>query len=216
MITGYIVGVTASVALAALAPSFVEASGWVGNWSPGIGDPTFVGWFTVMAYAAATITCYLLRGRFSSHADTLRRKERRYWGSMTGILLFLCINKQLDLQSAMTEFFRICAKQQGWYDIRYKFQIAFIAAMAIALPVLAGILFLVARRLPTSTKIAGLGLIIIAVFVLIRAASFHHIDRLLGERLLHFKLNWIFELGGIAIVLVGARKRWKQVNSGPF
>ena len=193
-----------------------DATGWVGHWSPGIGDPTFMGWFTVVAYAAATWTCYRLRGRFSAQADALRRKERRFWAVMFWILLFLCFNKQLDLQSAMTEFFRRCAVQQGWYEVRRTYQVAFIAAMAISLPILAAILFRVARPFPASTKIAGLGLIIIAVFVLVRAASFHHMDRLLGERILLLKLNWILELGGIAVVLLGGSKRWKQLNRGPY
>lgn len=88
--------------------------------------------------------------------------------------------------------------------------------MAISLPILAAILFRVARPFPASTKIAGLGLIIIAVFVLVRAASFHHMDRLLGDRILLLKLNWILELGGIAVVLLGGSKRWKQLNRGPY
>jgi len=205
-----------AIVVAAIDPSLPESAGWVGQWTPGIGDPTFVGWFTVVAYFTATLTCFRLRGRFSSHADSVRRKERWFWGIMTAILLFLCVNKQLDLQTAMTEFFRSAAKRQGWYDIRSKFQIAFIAAMAASLPVCSVAFFLLARPLPASSKLAGLGLIVIAVFVLIRAASFHHVDRLLGERLMRFKLNWILELGGISIVLLGARKRWYQLNRGPY
>jgi hypothetical protein len=205
-----------AIVIAALQPSLPEGAGWVGQWTPGIGDPTFLGWFTVVAYFAATLACFRLRSRFSSDADSVRRKERCFWGGMTASLLFLCINKQLDLQSAMTEFLRTCAKREGWYEIRYKFQVAFIAAMAVSLPVCSLALLLVARKLPISSKFAGLGLIIIAVFVLVRAASFHHIDRLLGARVLHFKLNWILELGGISIVLVGARKRWQQLNKGTY
>ena len=203
------------VTLAAMVPSLPEGAGWVGDWTPGIGDPTFLGWFTVVSYFAATLTCFRLRGRFSSDADSVRRKERRFWGVMTAILLLLCINKQLDLQTAMTEFLRGCAKREGWYAIRREFQIAFIAALTVSLAVYSVVFFLLARRLPASSKVSGLGLIGIAVFVLIRAASFHHVDRLLGERILHFKLNWILELGGISIVLVGARKRWRQLNMGP-
>ncbi len=192
-----------------------EGAGWVGSWSPGIGDPTFLGWFTVIAYAAATFLCYRLRGRFSSTSDSARRKERRFWGGMTAILLFLCLNKQLDLQTAMTEFLRNVAKRQGWYEVRHKFQVAFIAAMAIVLPLAAGLLWVLARKLSLSAKYAGLGLIVLGVFVLVRAASFHHVDRLLGSRVLLLKTNWLLELGGIAIVLVSGRRRWRELNRGP-
>ncbi len=48
-------------ALAALAETLPYGNGWVGNWSPGIGDPTFVGWFTVVAYFDAALACWKAR-----------------------------------------------------------------------------------------------------------------------------------------------------------
>jgi hypothetical protein len=207
---------TTACLLTTLDPALSGASGWIGRWTPGIGDPTLLGWLTVAAYAAAAFVCYRLRGRFSAEADGLRRKERRYWGIMAGILLFLCINKQLDLQTAMTELLRGMAREEGWYAIRRWFQVAFIAILALGFPVAAVILFRVVRRFPRSARVAGLGLILIAIFVLIRAASFHHIDRLLGARVLHFKLNWILELGGIAVVIAGGRMRRRELNQGPY
>jgi hypothetical protein len=169
----------------------------------------------VVAYFAAALSCFRLRGRFSASADTLRRKERRCWTLLAGVLSFLCINKQLDLQTAMTEFFRGLARQEGWYQVRFYYQVGFIGAMALALPTGAILLLWLARRLPRPCKVAVLGLITLGVFVLIRAASFHHIDRLLGARLLHLRLNWILELSGIAIVLVGTRQRWRQLRGSP-
>jgi hypothetical protein len=44
-------GVTA---LAATTPQ----DGWIGSWSPGIGDPTVAGWITVFAYFAASLLCW--------------------------------------------------------------------------------------------------------------------------------------------------------------
>ena len=48
----------------------------------------------------------------------------------------------------------------------------------------------------------------IGIFILIRAASFHHVDRMLGEQVMCLKMNWILELGGISLILLGAVKRW--------
>jgi hypothetical protein len=203
-------------ALVALLASSPDGSGWVGSWTPGIGDPTVVGWLTVVAYLAAAVYCYRLRARFSANADSLRRRERRFWGLLSGILFFLCANKQLDLQTAMTEFLRACAKEEGWYGIRQTFQLGFIIAMALSLPVVAGVIFRAARRFPLSTRLAGVGIVTIAVFIFVRASSFHHIDRLLGERFLFVRMNWILELGGIAIVLASARRRWHELDRGPF
>jgi hypothetical protein len=206
---------TSTCLLATLDPSFPGGSGWVGEWTPGIGDPTLPGWVTVLAYAAATALGYLLRARISAAADSPRAPERRYWGGMALILLFLYVNKQLDLQTAMTEFFRDVAKEQGWYPVRHRFQVAFIATVAMAFPVGAEILFTVGRRLPLSAKVAGLGLLAITAFVLIRAVSFHHVDRLLRARVLHLRLNWIFELGGLAVVMFGEVARWRELGQEP-
>jgi hypothetical protein len=139
-------------------------------------------------------------------------KERKIWGIFALIMFCLCINKQLDLQTAMTEFFRQMAKEQGWYRIRFLFQVGFIAALTIALPVSGWYAYRLSQPFPKAVKYAGLGLGFIAFFILIRAASFHHIDRLLGESLIHLRLNWIFELGGIGIVYWNARQRRRELR----
>src|SRR5882672_1117833 len=43
--------------LAALAVQSSTGDGWIGDWSPGIGDPTVMGWLTVAAYFAASWLC---------------------------------------------------------------------------------------------------------------------------------------------------------------
>src|SRR6516162_9395429 len=35
-----------------------SGGGWVGDWSPGIGDPTFAGWLTAFAYLGAAALCF--------------------------------------------------------------------------------------------------------------------------------------------------------------
>jgi len=199
-------------ALTAIAATLPSGHGWIGAWSPGIGDPTFVGWFTVVAYIAAVAFCWQVRRTLSVGPNDPRR-ERRFWLALALALLFLGINKQLDLQTAFTETMRTLARRQGWYENRFEYQIAFIAGMTFLLPVGIWLCFRVARGMPTSVKTAGAGLVVIACFVLIRAASFHHVDRLLGETVLLLKLNWLLELGGIAVVLVGASWRLRQLRS---
>jgi hypothetical protein len=199
-------------ALAGIAATLPSGHGWIGAWAPGIGDPTFVGWFTVVAYFAAVVGCWqVLRtlSRTKNNAST----ERRFWVALALALLFLGFNKQLDLQTAFTEIMRTLARRQGWYEHRRVYQLAFIAAMTLALPIGIWSCFRVARGMPASVKTAGAGLIAIAGFVLVRAASFHHIDRLLGETVLLLNVNWLLELGGITVVLVGARWRLRQLHA---
>jgi hypothetical protein len=47
-----------------------------------------------------------------------------------------------------------------------------------------------------------LGTVFVFGYVAVRAASFHHVDALIGRSVLGFRWNWVFEMGGIAIVAV--------------
>jgi hypothetical protein len=47
---------------------------------------------------------------------------------------------------------------------------------------------------------------------MIRAASFHHIDRFIGSTILGFRWNWLLEMGGITVVLLASWWRQHQTN----
>jgi hypothetical protein len=186
-----------------------NGAGWIGSWSPGIGDPTFAGWLTVALYAVAAWQCY----RATRPSSVLPRSERMLWLTVALGLLALGINKQLDLQSAFTEIGRIAAHQQGWYERRHEvqrqFTIAVAAAAAASVLLLAGF----ARRAPLPTMLALVGSILLLAFVVIRAASFHHVDLLLADAVFGLKLNWVLEIGGILIILLGACWRMRRPES---
>ena len=83
------------------------------NWSPGIGDPTVAGWLTVILYFVTSVSCWILARELRS-ADI----ERCAWRSISILFFFLGINKQLNLQTALTEAGRYLAYYQGWYGQR--------------------------------------------------------------------------------------------------
>jgi hypothetical protein len=179
------------------------------NWSPGIGDPTLMGWLTVALYFSAAISCWITARKLHLEAqDADDAKELRAWRSMATAFLFLGVNKQLDLQTALTEMGRLAANSQGWYDQRQSVQVAFILVVAMICLVAAIILVRWAHKAPPSTWLALAGSIMVIGYVLIRAASFHHIDRFIGEQILGFRWNWVLEMGGISVVLVASH--WRQ------
>ena len=96
------------------------------NWSPGIGDPTVGGWITVVLYFLAAVSCWVIARKLDH--DT---QERRIWWSISILFLALGINKQLDLQTALTEAGRVLANFQGWYAKRRLVQLGFIVLVAI-------------------------------------------------------------------------------------
>ena len=82
-------------------------------------------------------------------------------------------------------------------------QVRFIIGVAITCTTITVLLFL-AWKSPASTWLALIGAAIVLAFELIRAASFDHIDRFIGNRIPGFKWNWVLEMGGISIVLTAS------------
>jgi hypothetical protein len=183
-----------------------------GDWHLGIGDPTPVGWFTVFAYLAATIACGAV---WQADRESFRRGKLAsptFWMILTGLLLFLGINKQLDLQTLLNDVGRRAAKAQGWYQNRRIYQVIFIVAVVAVGLFAIGVFSWVARNQWKRNFVALLGTVFLYVFVLTRASSIHHVDVMLRWEFLSWRWNWILELGGIAVVGLGAFIAWRKAD----
>ncbi|MDB4974754.1 MAG: hypothetical protein JWN48_3095 [Myxococcaceae bacterium] len=199
--------------LSSLSVSLV--TGADGRWHPGIGDPSALGWLTVVAYfvaAGLALRALRLHQRASVAAaggsSTARHEERlllRFWAMVLLILLLLGVNKQLDLQTFFTEVARDIARSQHWYEGRRPVQIAFILAIALLGTGSTIALAYTMRHVLSRVVGALVGMGALVAFVIIRAASFHHVDELLFRG--RIRLNWVLELGGIAMIAISA---WRQ------
>jgi hypothetical protein len=183
-------------------------SGWIGSWSPGIGDPTIAGWVTVAAYMAAAAMCFRVAGARPGRGSS----EAGFWYALGFGLLVLGVNKQLDLQSALTEFGRWFAKRQGFYGRHRELQRWFAGGLLVVSTCASVALIWFIRRAHHATKIAAAGVCALLGFIASRAASFHHFDHLAGVRMLGMTLNWALELGGIGAVIVGAFRRHQTLG----
>jgi hypothetical protein len=173
-----------------------------GAWHLGIGDPTPIGWLTVAAYFLAGWGCWTV---FSTAGqNSAARRSARVWLLIAMALLALGINKQLDLQTALTAFGRSLARSGGWYERRHEFQIFFIAAIGVAGIVALALMAWLLWPPSWGRGTALAGLLFLCCFVLIRASSFHHVDIFLGQTVLGLRWNWILELSGIGLVGAGA------------
>ncbi len=213
----------------------ITPQGWVGTWSPGIGDPTIVGWITVVTYFTAAYLCWLAfkverfrRGLPADGAGSfphavrslvrgLLRPRRRpvpdvervpsLWAGFCVLLLLLGINKQLDLQSLFTELGRIAAQQEGWYEGRRTVQVVFIVLLVLAGAGLLRALWVFARGHVHEVRLALFGAVGLVAFVAIRAASFHHVDLLIRTEVAGVDLNAWLENGAIACIGVAAARQ---------
>lgn len=181
--------------------------GWIGAWSPGIGDPTPGGWITVLLYICAAWACYRVTRRAGHLHRTLSHHERLVWDALLAGMVLLGINKQLDIQSALTEIARKAAHSHGWYEGRQQYQEAFLAAMPVVGATAFAAMVVLAWGAPRSTWLACAGTAGLIVFVAIRAVSFHAVDEALSRNLAGLSLNWILEMGSLTAIIVGATAR---------
>jgi hypothetical protein len=201
------------------------------DWSPTIGDPTLMGWLTVLAYFVTAWLCLRAfntekrgpKGPYRQTIPALLRVLRKSWPDppilarraalwlfLAIVFVCLAINKQLDLQSLLTQVGRTLAHQQGWYDQRRLAQAILVGVVLIAgVAGLATLGWLVRGQL-SDFRLPLAGLTFIVVFVVIRATSFYHVDRLIGFELRGVRMNWVLELTGIGIVAVGAIRRQRR------
>jgi hypothetical protein len=168
------------------------------RWSPVIGDPTFMGWVTVILYFVTALFVF-------SRIPPSVGRERVFWISLSVLLIALGVNKQFDLQTLFTTIGRCAAKAEGWYSQRRHVQIAFILMLAGgAMAIGASTLWFLRRDLPRMS-IALIGAFILVGFVVLRASSFHHMDLFINTRLIGLRLNWIMEIGALAVIIAGVR-----------
>src|SRR5262245_40881963 len=175
----------------------------------GIRDLSIVGWLTVILYFSAAIRCWIIARelRWAAH-DIEGAKELRGWRSMTAVLFALGVSKQLDLPTVLTNTGRVIRRLQGWYEQRRSAQLALVAVLALMSLIAAIILVRWARNAPVSTWLALAASIMLVGYFVIRAVSFHSVDRLIGARILGVSLNSILEIAGIGAVLVASY--WRQ------
>ena len=133
---------------------------------------------------------------------------------MLAVMLFcLGINKQADFQSLLTLYGRDILRDAGLYDVRRPIQVAFIFGVAAAASCSVALCLWLVRRWSWPCKFAAAGLGIQAAFIVVRATSFHHVDRLIGLRLGDLKINLLLESIGLTLMLLSAMAAWAEENA---
>lgn len=155
-------------------------------------------WVAVAGYLIGALLCGWQTTRSKAGA------ERAFWILATIAMLALGLNKQLDLQTQLTAIGRRWAREGGWYGQRREIQaVAIVTGGLVGAAALAGLFWLV-RGLRLGVWVALLGLALLGGFVMVRAASFHHIDVFMRTPVAGLKLHTVLELAGILVVIIGA------------
>lgn len=185
----------------------LAALGWLSGsvWRPEIGDPNRGGWVVTVAYITAGCLCCiyaLRRGRW----DTAERPRthRAVWFGLAATMVLLGFNKQLDLQTLMTDLGRALAWRQGWIGYRRAVQLVFVVCLGAACMVLLTRAIRAMRSAWSELWLAMTGIAILLVFILVRAASFHHVVSALGLPSPSRRARHLTELFGAGCVAAGA------------
>jgi hypothetical protein len=195
--------IAAAMFAAGLASAAIDADG---RWVAGIGDPSPMGWITTAAYGVAVALA-------ARNAFAARRSAAPvgFWITLTVVMLLLGINKQLDLQTWFGQTGRDMALSQGWYGQRRTVQATFIVLLGAG-----AMTFVAAARRYWAARWQEyrwvfLGVVLLAVFIVIRAASFHHIDEFIHFDLGKTTLGRALEIVGV-IVVGAACMQWHAAH----
>ena len=118
----------------------------------------------------------------------------------------LGFNKQLDFQTLLTSLGRKIAREQGWYHIRREVQAAFVMAMAVCGIIVMFLIFRGLKGMFRKNWLVYVGLVVLFGFLLLRAATFYHVETLLHKPDIFKRLDvkFIIELGALISVGLGA------------
>lgn len=187
-----------------------------------IGDPTFLGWLTVVVYLLAAGLCWWCGQRVGRIFGQEQERQHQFiWYGLAVGLFGLGLNKQLDLQSGLTAVLRQVAISQGWYEAGQQLQIITVSLFIImAISVLISLAIFL-RRVWRQYWLLLFGLLFLARFILVRVASFWGVPLLrLSQFTGGIEINWLLEVLGVAVIGLAAlvnvwRGREKTAVSPP-
>jgi hypothetical protein len=186
----------------------LKSQAGLGSWHFQCDNPTILGWSVVGTYGIAALGCVAagLHARSRSISDS-KRGHAGIWWALALALAFLGANKQLNLQSMMIAVMRHVALNGGWVNQRRSAQLLFCLAFGLAL---VGVLFWLALRHREFFKLnppALWGVIILGVFVALRAATINHADEFLRVNLRDGQWAWVLEIAGSVLVGIAAARQ---------
>ena len=174
-----------------------------GDWSPVLVGRGLLTWVTVLAY----LGCGMLAA--AVWRDQEQRVLRRLWGFIALLMLFLAVNKLLDLQTALNQTGRCISMAQGWHKYRRYAQLLFIIMVVAAVI----FVFLRGKRMMRghlrSHWMALTGAALACGFALIRAASLHRVDAIISAKILGLSVNALVEIAALVLIALNAVKLLK-------
>ena len=178
------------------------------TWHLQLDNPDFLGWLVVAGYLLAATAC----GWVALKTDNSVSAGSKIWWLLAVVLLFLGINKQLNLQTLMIVMGRRAAFAGGWYGHRRFVQAVFSAAFALIGLCLLRFFASYAKRFIGKNRLAFAGVIVLLFFVVLRASTINHANELFGANLKDESWAWMLELCGSILIALSAAAAVKSAT----
>lgn len=179
-----------------------------------IGDPNPLAWATVIAYLTASVGCLLcaINAKLIFGAKQVR-VHQIIWGVMFFVMLFLGINKQLDIQTWFTAVIKALARHYDIYELGKRSQGGFIALLAlVALGGMVTAAWMIRKHWRRYIFLI-FGALFIVRFVLVRIGIFYRVSLpRLSVLTGGIKLNWLLEIVGAIVVAAAAFLNWRYAR----
>ena len=160
------------------------------------GDPTVVGWVTFLLYVISGYLCW------KQATEDSEKRLRGVWLALGVSLLFLGINKEMDLHEGLVWFLNWLTAQTS---ISAPFAIKR-AALGFLLTLAVCAAFYARRSIVllfSQNKEVAAGVALVLLYILARTSSVAHFDDLLGFHLYRIHYQWIVEISGLLLVIHG-------------
>jgi hypothetical protein len=181
-----------------------EASPSLLSWRFTLDNPNFLGWTVVAVYFAAAACC--IRAALKSRQDVANSLAALWW-LIAIVTIMLGINKQLNLQTLMIVIGRNISNAGGWYGRRRQVQLVFTAVLAVFSLCALIWFWRRCRDFFEENRLVLAGVVVLGLFVVMRAASINHAFALLIFGFKDDQWAWILEISGSLLIAVGALRR---------
>jgi hypothetical protein len=189
--------------------SELKAQAGLESWHFEFDNPTILGWSVVAFYGIAALSCAVAAMPARSRRGLDPKRGQRagsagIWWALALALTFLGVNKQLNLQTLLIVVMRHLSVVGGWWGHRRAVQLVFGLVFGSGVGLL--LMWLASRHRDFFQKNRQVfwGVIILGVFVSLRAATINHTDEFLRINLEDEYWAWVLEISGSVLIGIGA------------